>query len=389
MPEGFEKLDIDSRISRRDALKLISLGAGAWILSSCTPAPSGATPEKAAPTATTAVQSHSATATADLESAPSTPTPETTTPIEITGMPTLPEGFEAGRLTPIEEFYVQSFNGVAKPDEFNWRLNITGLVDTPLSLSLTQLRLRPSVEVMRTLECIGNPVGGTLIGNATWKGASLKALLEEAGIQPQGQYVLFLSADEYETSITTELALDERSLVVYEMNDEPLTVAHGFPARLLLPGVYGQKQPKWVTSIRVSERDSIGTWETKGWSNTAEIQINSRIETPRLRQTIPAGEPYFITGIAMADTSGVQSVEVSVDDGATWQQAELAPGPNKGVWTLWNWEWANPVPGKYVVVARATDGNGIPQTASGTFGVLDNVFPNGSSLMHNLSVTVV
>lgn len=303
-------------------------------------------------------------------------------------MPTLPEGHEAGRLTATDDFYIQSYNGVAKPDVLNWRLNVSGLVDTPLALSFTELKLRPSVEVMRTLECIGNPVGGTLIGNATWKGIRLKALLEEAGARSDAGYILFRAADDYETSITSELAFHEDSLVVYEMNGEPLEVSHGAPARILLPGVYGQKQPKWITSIYVSERDSQGTWEKKGWSNTAEIQVNSRIETPRLRQYIPSGEPYFIAGIAMTDTSGVQSVDVSIDEGETWQPAELLAGPNDTVWTLWHWEWRNPAPGKYVVVARATDGNGVTQTASGTFGVLDNVFPNGSSLMHSLSVTV-
>jgi hypothetical protein len=304
-------------------------------------------------------------------------------------MPNLPEGFEAGRITAIDRFYEQSYNGFPQLGDFDWHVNLNGLFDNPMELGLFDLKRRPNIQVMRTLECIGNPVGGTLIGNTTWTGISLRSLLEEAGIQHEAKYILFLSADDYETSITTELAMDERSLIVFEMNGEPLEIKHGFPARLLLPGVYGQKQPKWVTSIRASERDSIGTWEKKGWSNTAAIQVNSKIETPKLRQIIPAHKPFQITGYAFSDTSGIAGVDVSIDDGETWMPADLLPGPDNGVWTLWHWTWEDPQPGKYVVVARATDGNGQAQGESGTFGVLNNVFPDGTSLMHNLSVDVV
>ena len=304
-------------------------------------------------------------------------------------MAELPSDFAAGRITPIDRFYEQSYNGFPQLDNFEWQVNLNGLFDTPMELGLFDLKRRPKVEVMRTLECIGNPVGGTLIGNATWVGISLSGLLEEAGIQPEANYILFRSADEYETSVTVDLAMDERSLVVYEMNGEPLPIKHGFPARILLPGVYGQKQPKWVTSIRASERDSKGTWENQGWSNIATVQINSKIETPKLRQYIPAGAPFQVTGYAFADTSGVSRVDVSIDDGETWMPAELLRGPDEGVWTLWHWTWPDPQPGRYIVVARAADGNGNIQVSNGTFGVLDNVFPDGSSLMHNLSVTVV
>lgn len=371
-------------ISRREILKLLSLGTGAWFFAACSPVPgeNALEPETGsllpAPTA-----AHEA---ATLQP---TPSPEPTALQEITGQPALPADFTAGRLTPTKRFYKQSYNGVAKPDPLEWRLSLNGLFDNPMELSLLDLKRRPAIEVMRTLECIGNPVGGNLIGNATWKGVSVRALLEDAGIRPEVKHIQFISADDYETSITVDLAMHEESLLVYEMNGEALTVAHGFPARMLLPGVYGQKQPKWVISMRASESDRLGIWEKKGWSNTAEIKVNSRIETPRLRQMIPGGEPYFISGIAFTDTSGVTSVEVSIDDGETWMAAETLPGPGPGVWTLWFWRWDDPLPGKYVVVARASDGNGNTQMASGAFGVLDNVFPDGTSLMHNLSITVV
>ncbi len=373
-----------SPVSRRDVLKILSLGAGAWILTACgrrdaiqaTQQIAQRTPSPPAPTiAATHVQQ-------------TAPTPFPTELPEIPGLRSLPVDFEAGRLTPIDAFYVQSYNGVAKPDPLTWRLSLNGAFENPMELSMADIRARPSVEVMRTLECIGNPVGGNLIGNATWKGISLRALLEDAGLMPEAKFLSFYSEDEYETSIPVALGLDERSLLVYEMNGEPLPREHGSPLRVLLPGVYGQKQPKWIVSIRASERYKKGTWEQKGWSDEATIQINSRVETPSLRQTLPAGISFYITGIAMADTSGVTGVDVSIDDGQTWQAAELLPGPNTGVWTLWYWKWEKPEPGKYVVLARAMDGNGVVQMASGTFGVLDNVFPNGSSLMHRVPITV-
>jgi DMSO/TMAO reductase YedYZ molybdopterin-dependent catalytic subunit len=370
-------------LTRREILKLLSLGAGAWIFVSCSPAPADS------PTPTATALPPDPTEEDEIELVQPTSAPEPTAEPVPVGMPALPDDFAAGRITPTDRFYEQSYSGFPQLDDFDWKVNLNGLFDKPMELGLFDLKRRPNVQVMRTLECIGNPVGGTLIGNATWTGISLRALLEEAGIQPEAQYILFLSADEYETSITTGLAMDERSLIVFEMNGEPLPIKHGFPARLLLPGVYGQKQPKWVTSIRASERDSTGTWENKGWSNTATVQINSKIETPKLRQIIPAHQPFQITGFAFADTSGVAQVDVSIDDGLTWRPAELLRGPDEGVWTLWHWSWEDPQPGKYVVVARAADANGVTQVESGTFGVLNNVFPNGTSLMHNLSIEVV
>ena len=376
-------------ISRRDTLKLLSLGAGAWFLASCSTAPPGdpATPTAVQPrvTETPVPTNQPAVHTA---SATETSAPNPTALPDINGLRKLPLDYEAGRITPVGDFYVQNSNGLAKPDSFSWRLSLNGSFDQPMELSLVDIRKRPRIEAARTLECIGNPVGGNLIGNASWVGISLSALLQEAGLQAEANYLLFYSEDEYETSIPVSLGLNEDSLLVYEMNGEALTVDHGSPLRVLLPGVYGQKQPKWITSIRASERDQQGTWEKKGWSNEATIQINSKIETPRLRQNIPAGVPFYITGIAMSDSSGIGTVEVSIDDGETWQPAQLDRGANAGVWTLWNWVWEDPLPGKHILSVRALDGNGIQQGESGTFGVLDNVFPNGTSLVHNLSVTV-
>lgn len=371
-------------VTRRELLKLFSLGGGAWILTAC----SQPLQETLIPVSETPRATNTPTALPATHVPASTNTPIPTELPDIKGLGSLPDDFKAGRITSTEDFYIQNSNGVAKPNPLTWRLSLNGLFENPFELSMTDILRRPSIEVMRTLECIGNPVGGNLIGNATWKGVSLRGLLEEAGLLPEAKYLQFYSADEYETSVPVSLGLEEGSLLVYEMNNEPLTTAHGHPIRLLLPGVYGQKQPKWIIAIHASERSRQGTWEKKGWSNDATIQINSKIETPRLRQTIPAGFSFYITGIAMADTSGVKTVELSTNDGENWHKATLSPGSDSGVWTLWHWAWENPEPGRYVLLARATDGNGVIQMASGTFGVLDNVFPNGTSLMHRISVSV-
>jgi DMSO/TMAO reductase YedYZ molybdopterin-dependent catalytic subunit len=365
-----------NKLTRREALQLLSAGAGAWFLAACS-----ARVENNA-SASEPLQHNQLNPSATQALTP-TSLPELQSLIE------LPPGFDAARLTAIEDFYTQTYDSVAKPDPLTWALSLVGLVDNPLTLSLIDIKTRPSVERMHTLECIGNPVGGNLIGNTNWVGLSFRELLLEAGVQEDGKYLHFFCADDYFTSVPIELGLDERSMLVYRMGGEDLPAAHGSPLRALFPGVYGQKQPKWINSIRVDRSNKDGTWENKGWSNEATIQINSKIETPRLQQYIPADTPFYLTGWAMADPSGVRSVEISVDDGQTWQEATLLPGPHTSVWTLWYWVWEDPTPGTHVLIARATDGNGNSQTGGGVAGVLDNVFPNGSSMMHRVPINVV
>jgi DMSO/TMAO reductase YedYZ molybdopterin-dependent catalytic subunit len=379
-------------ISRRDVLKLLSLGGGAWILTACSRAESTSAPPIASTTpAEATVAAPAATTVVDLtpHAVAAEPTAFPTDFPDIPGLGELPDGFSAGRITPTADFYVQTSNGVAKPDPLTWELSLNGLFDSPMELKLSDLRSRPSVTLNRSLECIGNPVGGTLIGNAEWRGVSLPALLTEAGIQPDAQFILFYSEDMYETSIPLSLAMHEESYLVYEMNGEELDDDHGWPIRVLLPGVYGQKQPKWLVSIRASERDSEGTWEQKGWSNEATVKINSRIETPRLRQFMPAGETMHVTGIALSDYSGVASIDISINNGEDWMPANLLPGQDPGEWTLWGWTWENMQIGKYTIMARAVDGSGKTQLAAAEFGVLDNVFPDGTSFMHKINVDVI
>jgi DMSO/TMAO reductase YedYZ molybdopterin-dependent catalytic subunit len=192
------------------------------------------------------------------------------------------------------------------------------------------------------------------------------------------------AADEYYTSVPLELAMDERSLLAFEANGEPLPPVHGYPARTLLPGVYGQKQPKWITSLRLSDRYVAGTWEKEGWSDEAALRINSRIEHPRQGDRLPANQPVLVFGVAFADLSGVARLDVSTDGGQTWHAATLLPGPSTSVWTAWYWEWLSPPPGQHVLQARAVDGAGTAQAPAE--GLLAGVFPDGTSGIHSVAV---
>lgn len=359
-------------IGRRDFVKLLAAGAGAWALTGCRP---GSLAEAALP-ATASPTPHLPVAVAPAA---------TSAPVQaLRGQPALPKDFRAGRLTANEDFYVITYADLPSVDPSSWRLVLGGLFSRPMQLGLTDLVNRRTRQTMHTLECIGNPVGGNLIGNAEWVGAPLAPLLEEAGLMPGAEYLIFDCEDGYRTSVPVALGMDERSLLAFMMNGELLPRAHGSPVRVLLPGVYGQKQPKWLTSIRAVDTDVPGVWEQKGWSNAAGIQINSRIETPEDLQQIPAGQPFYVTGVALADLTGVQQVEVTADGGETWHPADRFPGPNESVWALWAWKWENPPPGQHTLMARATSGAGQTQTRPG--GMLSGVFPGGTSDMHQVTV---
>lgn len=317
---------------------------------------------------------------------PPAPTPRPTA--VVPPKPTLgPEPtVKANRTISTNSLYVQSYDNVAtEVTQEQWQLHIGGLVNQQVTLKWNDMLALTQVELQHTLECIGNPVGGRLLGNVNWKGVRLRDVLNLAGPTSAGDHLLMSSADEYYTSVPLELALDESSMLAFELNGAPLTQPHGFPARILLPGVYGQKQPKWVTSLQVVEGYKKGYWEKLGWSDTAEVQVNSRIEYPPDASRLPAGQPISISGVSFADSSGVARVEVSVDNGETWADAELFPGDTPEIWTAWQYRWPTPPVGQAIVKARATSGAGQVQVDHG--GVMTEVFPNGSSSMHSVTLT--
>jgi DMSO/TMAO reductase YedYZ molybdopterin-dependent catalytic subunit len=293
-------------------------------------------------------------------------------------------------LTANEDFYTMKYNPSPPPevDAAAWRLAVDGAVATPLSLTLADLQALRVDTLMRTLECISNPAGGTLIGNAVWRGVRLAEVLAAAGVQSAGQNLKLTSYDGYHTGIPLALAQDERSYLVFEMNGEPLPAAHGFPLRCLFPGRYGQKQPKWLTGITLQAQPHPGHWEKQGWSDTAVIRVNSRIDAAT-RPDAP-GEPVVVRGIAFSDDSGIAGVELIIDKSESFPATLLRRAPEPFtplVWTEWEWTWPDPPPGNHVIQAKAKSGAGIAQN-NPRKNLLSGTFPDGTSDMVQVSVQV-
>lgn len=288
-------------------------------------------------------------------------------------------------VTPVGVFYNVSKNFFADPvlDAATWQLEIGGHVERPYTLTYPELLALPAVEDYRTLICISNEVGGDLIGNAHWRGVPLRDLLERAGPLPGAYKVIFTCADDYTDSIRFEKAMQPETLVAYEMNGAPLTPKHGYPARLLVPGIYGMKNVKWVRKIEVSPHDFRGFWQVRGWSDEAVIKTMSRIDTVATYTTV-ATEPLLLGGIAFSGDRGIQRVEYSVDGGQTWQEAQVKPPLGPYTWVLWLAEWTPPAPGQYTVKVRAVDKLGVVQTAFVT-----EPLPDGATGLHTVTVRAI
>jgi DMSO/TMAO reductase YedYZ molybdopterin-dependent catalytic subunit len=288
-------------------------------------------------------------------------------------------------ITPNSDFYTVAYSEERPDVPADWKLTVTGLVNTPLSLTLDDIKQFESFEEMRTFECISNPVGGTLIGNAVWKAIRFADLLEKAGVQPTKELKLE-AFDGYHTGVPLELGLDPKSLLAFEMNGEPLPVEHGKPLRVIWPGRYGMKQPKWIQRITAIDDHYLGYWESQGWSNDAIVLPNSRIDTPEDGDVVKA-DGFQMRGVAFADgNDGIARIEASYDDGKTWQEATLVRGSNPFVWT--NWEWQGQVPtGSAVLLARVTTNSGKTQQKE-SISLLGGTFPNGTSAIHQVVVNV-
>ncbi|MDR7548290.1 MAG: molybdopterin-dependent oxidoreductase, partial [Armatimonadota bacterium] len=256
------------------------------------------------------------------------------------------------------------------------------LVGRTVKLTYDELRALPAVQQYQTLECISNEVGGDLISNAAWKGARLRDVLMLAGgPAPTAVKVAFRCADGYTESLPIADALNPTTLLAYEMNGEPLPPRHGFPVRLLVPGLFGMKNPKWITRIEVVNYDFRGYWEASGWSDEAVVKTMSKFTTPT-RGSLPAGE-VGLGGVAYAGDRGIRKVEYSTDGGRTWQQAETAPPLGPFTWVLWAAVWTPAGPGEYVLKVRATDGTGVLQAARES-----PPLPDGATGYHTLRIRI-
>ncbi len=285
-------------------------------------------------------------------------------------------------ITPLGGHYVVSKNFVSpRVREGQWRLEIAGLVDTPLTLDLDALRALPSVTRPTTLMCVSNQVGGDLIGTYEWTGVRLADLLELTGIRHGASEIVLYGADNYTDSFPLDVGLRDGTIVAYLHNGEPLTRDHGFPARVLVPGIYGMKNVKWVERIELAEDDHIGYWQARGWSDEAIIKTLSRIDMDQATR-ISEGR-WAIGGVAFAGIRGIRSVEISIDGGDSWQDAVLEDARGPYAWSRWTAVLDEPTLLQGVIVmVRATDGTGDVQTE-----IVAPPLPDGASGYHRRLVT--
>ncbi|HZP26750.1 MAG TPA: molybdopterin-dependent oxidoreductase [Dehalococcoidia bacterium] len=265
-------------------------------------------------------------------------------------------------VTSTSDFYVVSKNLYdPDPDIAGWSLRVDGLVQRQLTLKLADIEALPYEDNYVTLECISNQVGGELISNALWRSVALRDVLESAALQPAGRFLRFQSDDGYLESLPLSYALDPKVRLAYRMNDEPLNYKHGAPLRVLTPGKYGMKGPKWLRKISVIENDINGYWEERGWDQDAWLKTMSRIDVPAHGDIVQPGL-IRVLGIAFAADRGISRVEVSEDGGASWHDAELAPALSRFAWTHWSYVWDALAGVRANFVVRATDGTGQLQT---------------------------
>jgi len=286
-------------------------------------------------------------------------------------------------LTPNESFYrIDTALAVPQVDPASWRLRVHGLVKREVEIDMAELLAQPMVEALVTLTCVSNEVGGNLAGNAVWTGWPVRELLAVAGPLPEADMVLSTSADGWTAGTPLEVLTDDRAaLLAVGMNGEALPAEHGFPVRMVVPGLYGYgSATKWVVDLRVTRfADDAAYWTTRGWSARGPVKTASRIDVPSTG-SLPAG-PTTVAGVAWAQHRGVEAVEVRVDDGP-WRPAVLAAEPTVDAWRMWRFEW-DATPGHHTLTVRATDGTGEVQTAEPARPV-----PDGASGWHTVEVDV-
>jgi hypothetical protein len=275
---------------------------------------------------------------------------------------------ETTYFTPNSKFYVVNYadGAVTVSRDVNieqWKVHIKGAVQTPMSLGWRDILNRDSYDQISTLMCIDTLPGGDSMGNATWRGISLKQLLLDCGADTEmARDVVFRGIDGYDDSIPFERAMQDDVMLAFLMNGEKLPREHGFPLRLLVPGLYGIKNVKWIVEIEVYPGDYKGYWQRKGWTDDGTIKIFSRIDSPGHYQTLRGPEHTF-RGIAFGGPNSVSKVELSFDAGRTWNDCQIEPPMSPHSWVIWTYTWRPSKPGKFQTVVRATDTKGQLQIA--------------------------
>lgn len=295
-----------------------------------------------------------------------------------------PAPFLSSEVTPNDQYYIVSKNlqdptvGLSE-----WNLKVDGLVDHPYTLSYAELLAMPMQTQYESMMCISNEVGGPNMSNALWEGVRLADLLQKAGVKPGATKVVLHAYDDYTDSVHLSKAIEPTTLVAVRMNGVQLPNGHGYPARVLVPGIYGMKHAKWLTQIEVVNYDYQGYWEQRGWDDAAPVLLTSRIDTPLDGVAVSAHSMTYIAGVAFSGNKGISAVEVSVDSGDTWQLATLQKPPSDLTWVLWELPWQPTKSGTYIVTVRATDMEGNVQDPN-----IEPPQPNGATGYHSISVPV-
>jgi DMSO/TMAO reductase YedYZ molybdopterin-dependent catalytic subunit len=317
-------------------------------------------------------------------SVPNVPEPGSTAP-------PIPDGAELGIeglspvVTPNEDFYrIDTELLVPRLDASTWQLTVNGMVDRPFTIDYAELIAMPLVEQYVTIACVSNEVGDDLVGNAKWRGVRLRDLLDRAGVQEGATQVVGRSHDGWTAGFPTSWldAPEREALVAVAMNDEPLPPEHGYPARLIVPGLFGYvSATKWLTNIELTTLEAFDAyWVPRGWAKEAPILTQSRIDVPRHGQTVDPGR-VVVAGVAWAPDRGISAVEVQVDDG-DWVPAELADAIAPATWVQWVLHW-EATSGSHTLRVRATDGDGEVQTSEVT-----RPPPDGARGHHTIGVNV-
>jgi DMSO/TMAO reductase YedYZ molybdopterin-dependent catalytic subunit len=287
-------------------------------------------------------------------------------------------------LTPIDHFYQVSKN-FQDPvvDQGTWRLKVGGLAAAPYDLTYEQLGAIPARTSIITMACVSNPVGGNLISTGRFTGVPLRDLIDRAHPAPDARAISFQARDGFTESLDLAQAISDPDIMVaYQLDGQALPTAHGFPARMVIPGHYGMRAPKWLDSISLAGQESGGYWEEQGWDHNAIIKTVSRIDAPADGSLLARG-PVELAGIAFAGTRGIKAVEWSSDGGRTWAEARLEIQLSGLSWTQWTSTWTPHQAGAYTLVVRARDGKGQLQRDD-----QGSTFPSGAEGWHRVQVQV-
>jgi DMSO/TMAO reductase YedYZ molybdopterin-dependent catalytic subunit len=304
------------------------------------------------------------------------------------GSTSVPTGADLGKTmfpwdTPNGQFYrIDTALAVPEINPDSWSLRIHGMVDKPITLTYKQILAMPLIERWITLCCVSNTVGGPLIGNARWLGAPLAPILRAAGISSGSDQLILSSSDGMTIGAPTKVVMDGRdAMIAVGMNGVPLPIEHGFPARIVVPGLYGYVSAcKWVVDINATTFNEAAYWVEGGWAQQGPVKLESRIDTPRSGARVKVGSPVPIAGIAWDQHVGVSAVEVQVGGGA-WLPAQLATVPSTDTWRQWVVSWTPPSAGSYVLKVRATDAKGDVQTTKSA-----DPYPSGATGLHTVTV---